>query len=131
MSLDNVLAAIASFVHLHSPVFTVATIVVVLATLLGDALDLAIFAIRKKTWRALLSINVVFSVLAADPANTTAAGAATIAFLGALGAGASYRDAAVAAIAAIGTVNAGYLLGADRSKFAIVATALFNPPRPA
>jgi hypothetical protein len=130
MSLDNVLASIAAFVHAHAAVVSVAAAVVILAMLLGDALDVALYGI-KNGWKK-LSVNVVFSVLAADPANSTAAGVAALAFLGALGSGASYKDAAVAALTAIGTVNAGYLIGADRQKFAIVAQAIFgSKPAPA
>lgn len=125
MSLGDILYALAVFVHGNLNFFTVATILVILATLLGDGLDLAIYALSQKSWRALLSLNVIFQILGADPANSTAAGAAALAFLGALGAGAGYRDAAIAALAAIGTVNTGYLIGADRAKFALVLAAIF------
>jgi len=125
LDLSTILYSVAAFVHAHIAIVSVATILVVLATLFGDALDLAIYAIGKKTWRALLSLNVILEILGADPANATAAGAAALAFLGTLGAGAGYRAAAIAALAAIGTVNTGYLLGADRAKFAIVLAAIF------
>lgn len=124
--LESVLSSIAAYVHAHATIVSIATAIVILATLLGDALDLVVYAIQKG-WRA-LSINVAFSVLAADPANATAAGAAALGFLGALGAGAGYRDAAIAALAAIGTVNTGYLLGADRTKITIVIAWIQKRP---
>lgn len=131
MFLDNVLSAIALFVHQNIAVISVASALVILGLLFGDVEDILLYGLRKG-WRSLLSFNVIVGILAADAANGTAAGAAALAFLGALGSGSSYRDASIAAIVAIGTVNTGYLLGADRTKLNVIIAFMRKPaPTPA
>lgn len=122
-SLDDVLGGIALFVHTHLAVVSVASALVILGLFLGDVEDFVLYGLEHG-WRALLSLNVIMAIIAGDAANSTAAGAAALAFLGSLGAGATYRDAGITALVAIGTVNTGFLLGADRAKLGQIFDAL-------
>lgn len=123
MDIGTFLTYLAGLVHSNATILSTAFVLVVLGTLVGDALDFVIYAMDHGA-RKLLSLNVAFSIIAGDPANATAAGAGILAFLGALGAGASLHDAAFAAMAGIATVNSGFLLGTDRVKFSRVLSAL-------
>lgn len=115
----------AVFVHTHVAFLSVAFLVVALATLFGDAEDLILLGLDKG-WRSLLSINLVLATLASDAANATAFGVGFGAFYLVVAGGGSFRDAGLAAVVAIGTVNTGFLFGADREKLGKILALAFK-----